>query len=105
MPTAKKKCRWSLYTPVADELPTIEPWIPILARNYCVDKEAIKYLKRLATQYGMEGYKEANAIIGKLMKKQNDDIVVFRPSAFVTKSVKNVERKLQKARRSPIVLI
>ena len=56
----------------------------------------------------MEGYQAANAIIGKVVKKQNDDITIHCPSAFVTSSVKKAETKLiapMKAGWPPIVLV
>ena len=56
----------------------------------------------------MEGYKTANAIIGKVVKNQNDDITIWCPSAFVTSSAKKAEKKLivaMKAEWSPFVLV
>ena len=94
MPAAKKKFRWSFCDVVADELPTIEPWIPILANKSCVDPEGIRHLRRVARGYGMEGYKAANSIIGKVVKKTNDDTTLWNPSAWVTGSAKRAEKSL-----------
>ena len=66
-------------------------WIRFLEGPFRVDPEGIRHLRRLATRYGMEGYKEANMIIGKLLKMQNDDRSVYRPSHFVSSSVNNSE--------------
>ena len=52
-------------------------------------------MRRLATRYGMEGYKEANMIIRKLLKMQNDDRSIYRPSHFVSSSVNNAEYYIQ----------
>ena len=95
MPAAKQKVRWSHYPARAGETPTIDHWIPCLQTHFTVDRKGISDLSRLATQYGMEGYKQANMIIGKLIKKQNDDKTMFFPSHFVTSSVNHAEYDIQ----------
>ena len=91
MPAATQRCRWSQHPARAGEIPTIEHWIGYLEGNSGIDEKGIDDMHRLATEYGMEGYKEANMIIGKLLEMQNDDRSLYRPSNFVANSVNNAE--------------
>ena len=95
MPAATHKSRWSHHPARAGEIPTIEHWIPYLEGNFTIDDKGIDDMCRLAAGYGMEGYKEANMIIGKLVKMQNDDRSLYRPSHFITSSVNNAEHFIQ----------
>ena len=94
MPAAKQKVRWSHHPAQYGEIQTIGHWIPYLQENYLVDRKGIRDLSRLATQYGMEGYKQANMIIGKLTKKQNENKPISRPSHFVSRAVGSADHLL-----------
>ena len=62
-------------------------------------------MRRLEREYGMEGYKEANMIIGKLLKTQNDGRPMLKPSSFVSKCVNNAESYLQDGVRPDIGIV
>ena len=68
--------------------------IPILEVQFHVDKTAIDGLRRLSKDYGMRGYKEANSIIGKVLKKINDNTTLHNPSAWVYSSAKAAEESI-----------
>ena len=51
--------------------------IKFLEGPFRVDPEGIRHLRRVATEYGMEGYKAANSRTVKLLKKHNDDITIL----------------------------
>ena len=70
----------------------ITVWNEVLTANG-VDKAACQDLFLLA-QHSSDGYKEANHIISKLIKKQQDKQLVTNTSAFVHKCVLNVRHKL-----------
>ena len=52
-------------------------WIKLLEGPVRVDPEGIRHLRRVATEYGMEGYKAANRLTVKLLKKQNDVVTIL----------------------------
>ena len=70
----------------------ITVWNEVLTANG-VDKAACQDLFLLA-QHSSDGYKEANHIMSKLIKKQQDKQLVTNTSAFVHKCVFNVRHKL-----------
>ena len=70
----------------------ITVWNEVLTANG-VDKAACQDLFLLA-QHSSDGYKEANHIISKLIKKQQDKQLLTNTSAFVHKCVLNVRHKL-----------
>ena len=70
----------------------ITVWNEVLTANG-VDKAACQDLFLLA-QHSSDGYKEANHIMSKLIKKQQDKQVLTNTSAFVHKCVLNVRHKL-----------
>ena len=70
----------------------ITVWNEVLTAHG-VDKAACQDLFLLA-QHSSDGYKEANHIISKLIKKQQDKQLVTNTSAFVHKCVLNVRHKL-----------
>ena len=70
----------------------ITVWNEVLTANG-VDKAACQDLFLLA-QHSSDGYKEANHIISKLIKKQQDKQLATNTSAFVHKCVLNVRHKL-----------
>ena len=74
--------------------PNIQMWIPALQIQWYVDNRAIAQLLELSRE-GREGYMHANAIIGKLIKKRCDDILLKEPSRFVIVGVKNAWQKME----------
>ena len=46
------------------------------------------------SHYSPAGYREANAIVGKLLKSVSDDRRIHNPPAYVAKSVKEARHKL-----------
>ena len=70
----------------------ITVWNEVLTAHG-VDKAACQDLFLLA-QHSSDGYKEANHIISKLIKKQQDKQLFTNTSAFVHKCVLNVRHKL-----------
>ena len=70
----------------------ITVWNEVLTANG-VDKAACQDLFLLA-QHSSDGYKEANHIMSKLIKKQQDKQLLTNTSAFVHKCVLNVRHKL-----------
>ena len=66
-----------------DEPPrSIDCWRQVVQELLRVDDPAWAKLQRLA-RYDRRGFMAANSIIGKLLKKNNDNIVIKNPSAFV----------------------
>ena len=70
----------------------ITVWNEVLTAHG-VDKAACQDVFLLA-QHSSDGYKEANHIISKLIKKQQDKQLLTNTSAFVHKCVLNVRHKL-----------
>ena len=77
-----------------DVNPTIQMWTSALQNQWYVDARAIAELLTLSRD-GREGYMAANGIIGKLIKKRCDNIVLKNSSAFVHIGVKNAWEKIQ----------
>jgi hypothetical protein len=59
-----------------------------LHEKFNVDYRAIGQLRELA-EAGYDGYRQANMLIGKLVKAVNDDKAIGSRSAFMNKCVKN----------------
>ena len=76
-----------------DRDPTIEMWYDALRYDYGCDRSSVMGLIALG-QAGHRGYMEANSIIGKLFKKEDDDIELRNPSAFLAKNVKNARHAM-----------
>ena len=64
----------------------IDCWRRVMQELCGIDDPAWAKLQRLA-RFDRKGYMAANSIIGKVLKKSNDNIVLERPSAFVWKAI------------------
>ena len=58
-----------------------------------IDDPAWAKLQGLA-RYDRRGYMAANSIIGKVLKKSNDNISLTRPSAFVSVAIDEATKNL-----------
>ena len=72
--------------------PTVSMWYDAL-QDYGCDRSSVMGLIALG-QAGPRSYMEANAIIGKLFKKEDDDIKIGNPSAFLAKNVKHARHAM-----------
>ena len=68
-------------------VPNVGCWMQTLQTRWGLDNEAAGKLDGLS-RVDRKGYMHANAIIGKLLKKVNDDRPLRSASAFVTVSVR-----------------
>ena len=69
-------------------------WYDALMYDFGCDRSSIMGLVALA-QAGPQGYTEANSIIGKIIKKDNDAIVLDNASAFLATGVKNARHAMR----------
>ena len=77
-----------------DEPPTsIDCWRQVMQQLIGIDDPAWDKLLDLA-RYDRRGYMAANSIIGKVLKKSNDNIALKRPSAFVSVAVDEATKNL-----------
>ena len=69
-------------------------WYDTLLNKFHCDESSIMGLVALA-QEGRQGYREANSIIGKIIKKANDNIGLDNPSAFLARNIENARRTIR----------
>ena len=76
--------------------------------KFNVDYRAIGQLRELA-EAGYDGYRQANMLIGKLLKAVNDDTAIGNRSAFIVTGVRNawpiVHRALANLGPEPILVV
>jgi hypothetical protein len=88
--------------------PNIEHWVQVLQEKFQVDGAGINRLRELA-ESGVVGYRQANRLIGKLLKAVNDDTAVRSRSAFIVTGVRNawpiVHRALANLGPEPILVV
>ena len=76
--------------------------------KFNVDYRAIMQLRELAEE-GIAGYRQANRLIGKLLKAVNDDTAIVNRSAYIETGVRNawviVRQERANNRIEPILLV
>ena len=79
-----------------------------MQEKFQVDGAGISRLRELA-ESGVVGYREANRLIGKLLKAVNDDTAIGNRSAFIMSGVKNAWVIVRQERANngaePIILV